>query len=404
MHYMMRTLLIAAVALLPAVASLSASAADQSLPDEEEGYFTAVALNVDGLPNKIATFVLNPDGPGSEGTKKISRYLASKDYDIIGCSEDFNYHGSLMSSLNNTYSSGTVRATLSVGNLPISQIIQGRFRFDTDGLNLIWKNSLAASNESWTQWDDMEPTDGNQYVCKGFRHYDLWLGGSVTIDVYVLHMDAGGTGATWSRESQWRQLANAINASDHSRAKLIIGDTNSRYTREDITANFHQMLSTDLVASDVWVEFYQGGIYPATGQNDLTDQSDPTNYSNYEIVDKIIYINPTEANTVRLVPQSFRIEQDYTYGHVNALDGGTDDDSTPLGDHRPVVVTFKYMLSGDITPTAVALPHGSTQEAPATGRRTMYDLQGRRLSSAQHGCPIYIGGKNGEYRLRYSGR
>jgi len=31
----------------------------------QQGTFTAVALNVDGLPNKIATFDLNPDGPGT---------------------------------------------------------------------------------------------------------------------------------------------------------------------------------------------------------------------------------------------------------------------------------------------------------------------------------------------------
>ncbi|MBQ1627344.1 MAG: hypothetical protein II100_07540, partial [Prevotella sp.] len=63
----------------------------------ESEEFTAVALNVDGLPKELNFIVsqldLNPDGPGQEGTKKISRYLASKGYDFIGCSEDFNYHG-----------------------------------------------------------------------------------------------------------------------------------------------------------------------------------------------------------------------------------------------------------------------------------------------------------------------
>ena len=273
----------------------------------EEGTFTAVALNVDGLPQKIATIELNPDGPGADGTKKISQYLASKNYDIIGCSEDFNYHGSLISSLQDNYSWGTVRKTLSISDLPVWQTLQGNFRFDTDGLNFIWKNTLAASNESWTIWNDMESTDGNQYVKKGYRHYDLWLGGNATIDVYVLHMDAGDTNATWSRESQWRQLADAINASDHTRAKLIIGDTNSRYTREDVITNFINRLSSDFTMSDVWVEFYRDGIYPTTAMDNLTDQSNPTDYSKFEIVDKIIYINPTAANTVRLTPQDFRI-------------------------------------------------------------------------------------------------
>ena len=343
----------------------------------EEGTFTAVALNVDGLPQKIATIELNPDGPGADGTKKISQYLASKNYDFIGCSEDFNYHGSLMSSLTDNYSSGTVRKTLSVSDLPVWQTLQGNFQFDTDGLNLIWKNTLAASNETWTRWNDTESTDGNQYVKKGYRHYDMWLGGNATIDVYVLHMDAGDTNATWARESQWRQLADAINGSDHSRAKLIIGDTNSRYTREDVISNFINRLSTDFTMSDVWVEFYRDGVYPTTAMDNLTDQSDPTDYSKYEIVDKIIYINPTAPNTVRLTPQAFCIEQDYTYGNVDGSD-----DTTPLGDHRPVVVTFKYQLSGNITPTAVTLYDGEDNTTAINNAYGVYadvTLSGRTL-------------------------
>ncbi|MBQ4175458.1 MAG: hypothetical protein II597_11785, partial [Prevotella sp.] len=296
----------------------------------ESEEFTAVALNVDGLPQKVATISLNPDGPGSDGTKKISRYLASKGYDFIGCSEDFNYHGSLMQSLEDNYYCGTHRGSLSIWELSIP--------FDTDGLELLWKKSTcSASNESWTRWTDRTDTDGNQYVKKGYRHYDMTIGGN-TFDVYVLHMDAGE--ATNSREGQWRQLAAAINGAVQSRPKLIIGDTNSRWTREDIKANFMDLLNSNLTASDAWVEFCRDGVYPTTDMGDLTNQDDPTNYSNYEVVDKIIYINPTAANTLQLIPQSFRIEQDYTYGTVD----GTND-TKPLGDHRPVVVAFKLVQS-----------------------------------------------------------
>ena len=315
-----------------------------------EGMFTAVALNVDGLPKEldfgIKKIDLNPDGPGSDGTKKISRYLASKFYDIIGCSEDFNYHGSLISSLQDNYSWGTIRNTLSVGDLNYWDLIQGKVHVDTDGLNLIWKfSNISATNESWTGWWDTESTDGNQYVNKGYRHYDVQLDGGPTIDVFILHMDAGDTNATWSRESQWRQLSDAVNSSDATRPKLIIGDTNSRWTREDIKSNFMDRLNADLTMNDVWVEMYRNGVYPTTNMSDLTDQSDPTNYTNYEIVDKIIYINTKADNSTLLIPQSFRIEQDYTYGNVDG-----NGDTTPLGDHRPVVVAFKYFSAGDIIP------------------------------------------------------
>ncbi len=336
---------------------------------DELGTFTAVALNVDGLPNKILTYELNPDGPGADGTKLISQYLAKKGYDFIGCSEDFNYNGSLMESLNG-YSCGTIRTTLSVGG-----IFSG-FPFDTDGLNLLWKNStVSASNESWTRWTETTSTDGNQYVKKGYRHYDMTFKDN-TFDVFILHMDAGD--ASDSRHAQWRQLAEAINNADATRPKLIIGDTNSRWTREDITANFMNRLNAGLSASDVWVEFCRGGIYPTTDMGDLTNQSDPTNYTNYEIVDKIIYVNPTAPNSLQLVPQDFRIEQDYTYGNVQ----GTNN-TTPLGDHRPVVVTFKMVKAGDILPAEIELPNDGTDNATtidnAQGVLANVTLSGRTL-------------------------
>ncbi|MBR6181875.1 MAG: metallophosphoesterase [Prevotella sp.] len=298
----------------------------------ESASFTAVALNVDGLPQKVAFVTLNEDGPGTDGTRLISQYLKGKGYDFIGVSEDFNYHGSLMSAIDEDYNSGTVRATLSLTELSIP--------FDTDGLNLIWKEStVTASNESWTRWTDRTDTEGNQYVKKGFRHYDMQLDNGMEFDVYVLHMDAGD--AITSRESQWRQLADAINASDASRPKIVLGDTNSRWTREDINTNFFTRLA-DFDVSDAWVELCRGNLYPTTALGDITDQSDPNNFSNYEVVDKIIYLNPKTENTLILKPRSFRIEQDYTYGYVQ----GTSD-TKPLGDHRPVVVEFDCFKSGN---------------------------------------------------------
>ena len=155
---------------------------------------------------------------------------------------------------------------------------------------------------------------------------------SPVIDVFILHMDAGDTNATWSRESQWRQLSDAINGSDHNRAKLIIGDTNSRYTREDVITNFINRLSSDFTMGDVWVEFYRDGIYPTTAMGNLTDQTNPTDYSKYEIVDKIIYINPTSGP--QLKPLSFCVDST-TYVRP--------DGKTPLGDHAPVSAKFRFL-------------------------------------------------------------
>ena len=72
------------------------------------GSFTAASMNVDGLPQIIFVVEINSDGPGPEGTKKISAKLNEMQWDIIGVSEDFNFNDELLSSLSN-YSSGKHR-------------------------------------------------------------------------------------------------------------------------------------------------------------------------------------------------------------------------------------------------------------------------------------------------------
>lgn len=288
--------------------------------NQELTSFTATALNVDGLPSLI-----NNDGPGSNGTKLISTYLKNKGYDIIGISEDFEYHDELKSYMTG-YSWGTYRGSVNVLNLFSPA--------NTDGLEFAWNtNTVSVTNESWTQWSHSESGDGNQYIKKGFRHYDMTLDGGQVIDVYVLHMDAGDVVS--SREQQWSQMADVINAADPNRPKLIIGDTNSRWTREDIGANFVNRLNGFSVG-DPWVKFWRGGVFPKPGTGDLTDQSDPANLSNYEVVDKLLYLNPTYAEgALQLSPKYFRLEQDYTYGTVDGS-GNT----KALGDHRPAVAEF----------------------------------------------------------------
>lgn len=294
----------------------------------EQSDFTAAALNVDGLPSLI-----NSDGPGSSGTKLISTYLKNKEYDIIGFSEDFEYHNELVSNMTN-YSWGTYRGSVNILNL-LSPA-------NTDGLEIAWNNNkIGVANESWTQWSHSESGDGNQYIKKGFRHYDMTLDGGQVIDVYVLHMDAGDV--PQSREQQWSQMADVVNAADPNRPKLIIGDTNSRWTREEIKTYFSDRL-TAMTAKDAWVEMRREGVYPTTTMNDLADQTFVNSFGTYEVVDKILYLNPIAENTLQLVPKRYRLEQDYTYGTVDGSDNGTQ-----LGDHRPLAVDFSCMRYQKLT-------------------------------------------------------
>lgn len=292
--------------------------------------FTAATLNVDGLPASISLVNINPDGPGADGTTLISKYLKAKGYDIVAVQEDFSYNTQLLSQLNGTYGHGTWRGTVGATAL-VSPA-------DTDGQNFLWNTAKgrSATGESWTRFGTTAKTDGNQYIQKGYRYYEVTLAEGLTIDVYTTHMDAGSNDdAIGSKNEQLTQIARAIIASPNTtRPKLFLGDTNCRYTREQVVANLINPINATgtYTMHDVWIEQERGGTYPAVGDATLSS----------EVVDKIFYINPTAANAARLTPQQYWRETDYTYGSVNGSA-----DHTPLGDHAPVVVRFQaYQPAG----------------------------------------------------------
>ena len=72
-------------------------------------------------------------------------------------------------------------------------------------------------------------------INKGFRYYTITIAPGVEIDFYCLHMDAeDGEGDIKARASQLTQLATYIKSHDNGRPVLILGDTNCRYTRDDL--------------------------------------------------------------------------------------------------------------------------------------------------------------------------
>lgn len=72
--------------------------------------FNAVALDVDGLPQKVveswvtgnAGTVINPNAPGEVGTEAISKYVVGHDWDVVGVTQDFNFHSNLVSQFTRT--------------------------------------------------------------------------------------------------------------------------------------------------------------------------------------------------------------------------------------------------------------------------------------------------------------
>ena len=304
--------------------------------------FTACALNIDGLPQTMAGVTVNGDGPGAVGTQAIGQYIVNKGIDILGLSEDFNYNGDLIVGLQNNYQMGTWR-----GRIDASGIISG-LHFNTDGLMFLLKNqnrydqNMSYSNETWVQWEQSLGglSDGaNEYIDKGYRFYTVNLGDNVKIDVYILHMNTADTDAQIDvQDNQLTQLANAILANGDGRPKLIIGDTNCRYTRNKVVDNLIDPLSASYDIKDVWVEKFQDGKYP-TYNTAALEVSEPTKSESYEtgeIVDKIFYLNPKGGNL------SFTLN-DLVFDADNYKKGN----GTLLGDHVPVIATFT--ISGTLS-------------------------------------------------------
>lgn len=321
------------VALSLALCASAPVSAQDSTDDTQATTFTVAAMNVDGLPPTLllGAVKINPDAKEEAGATGIGQKLATKDYDFVGLSEDFNYHKSLVAPLEGVYTSGTWRG--SVNSLTGMIALMGK-PFDTDGLGFLWKSNVSVADESWTMWTERNGTTSNgsdELISKGYRHYSVTLANGVVLDVFQLHMDAETDAKDIAaRESQMAQLADDILIHyDNRRPKIVMGDYNNRYTRDYMKTKFIDVLADDgkYDVRDAWVEYCRQGIYPTYGSASL--MVGDLGYVAGEIVDKIVYMNPTASNCATLSLNSFEVDTDFN-----------DDSGTPLADHYPVTANF----------------------------------------------------------------
>jgi Endonuclease/Exonuclease/phosphatase family. len=323
--------------------------------------FTVATLNVDGLPAKILFFDANPDGPGAEGTKKMSSYLAAKNYDIIGVQENFNFHNELLSSINNIYSFDYWMGPIDMKGINIFNIIN--MKIDTDGLAIFWKKDIQSGSnyrEAWTLNCGKLDHDNDDLMTKGFRRQELTLSDGMEIVVYDMHLDSSAdddfyadtdTGDREARKSQWTQLRNHLLTRLDRRPVIILGDTNSYFSRDDLEQVFFDPINN-------------------TGTHEVRNVWSEIGRDSYgDCIDKIIYINAVDADK-KVEPVSYRIERDFV-----------DENGKSIGDHWPVVATF------NVVSTATGVDNISDVEAPET---EWYTLSGVRLSGKPSGKGIYL--------------
>ncbi len=300
--------------------------------------FTVAAMNVDGMPKSIKvagiyTVNLNPDAREGAGATAIGQKLVSKGYDYIAVSEDFNYNDQILKQIGGAYSSGTHRGKITASISAMANYLAKKPLFDTDGLNLFWRrDNVGVTAEYWTAWNDHYGYDSDGadgLIKKGFRYYLADLGNGQLVDLYILHMDAETSdGDLAARESQMGQLADDIlRINPSKRPKIVMGDTNCRYTRDQLKTLFIDVINADgrYTIKDGWIEKCKNNTYPTYGTQDLIVGA--LGYKEGEIVDKIFYINPKYGMQLRL--NNFFVDTDFN-----------DDNGDPLADHYPVVANF----------------------------------------------------------------
>ncbi|MBR1755719.1 MAG: hypothetical protein IJ739_04265 [Bacteroidaceae bacterium] len=342
----------------------------------QQGTFSVATLNADGLPDRILFIDVNEDGPGSEYTPAISRYLSEQSYDFIGVQENFNYNDELSSALLGDYRQDEFSGGIFAGG---SLLNLWNLKFPCDGLSGFYRSTHILNEMQRTAWVENygKTNHSNDDLCtKGFRRYELTLDNGFNIRLYNMHMDASSDEDERTkndgpdkaaRMKQWLQLREDILSRMDSRPVIVLGDMNSYYARDDVKTNFIDAITATGCAtvSDVWIELERNNSYPPQ-TDDVVLWNAPGWAYEGETLDKILYINPNTRWRIR--PIDVNIDRT---GYVR------NDGITPLGDHFPLSATFIIEDTDGLDfPHYGALPP------------SIYSPDGRRLPRLQRGLNI----------------
>ena len=310
---------------------------DKTVNAEE---FTITTLNVDGLPQKVLSVSVNPDGPGETYTPLIGKFLTANGSDFIVVQENFNFNAQLCSILEMNYEHdawcGGIAPSKNDGQ-----------RFIIDGLNGFWRQGLTAEitdSVVWAQSYGLMDHANDAMATKGFRRYDVRLPSGAELVVYNLHMDASmdedeRTGEDKpdreTRMVQLRQLRTYLLEHLDQRPVIVAGDMNCYYARDSVKQHFIDYINATgrFTAADVWITLQRNGKYPELLELGPVMQDKGTKgwMRQGETLEKIIYINPTDGT--QLTPVEFSID---STSYVRP-------DGTPLGDHFPLTAKFSII-------------------------------------------------------------
>jgi len=288
----------------------------------QAGRLSVLSYNVAGLPLGLS------GARPARDSRLISPLL--NEVDLVLVQEDFGYHEALVSQDTHPYRSPKDRRRSPL-LLPLGSGLQRLSSLAFEKLQHVrWQKCAGIF---WGGSDCLAP--------KGFSVARHALPSGHVIDVYNLHADAKDEAPDKAaRRIQLRQLAGFIESYSRDRAVLVVGDTNSRYTRRgDILPELLRRAQL----RDVWLELERSGELPKLGRKLDGCRLDPSEGS-CEQVDKIFF---RDGGGVTLTPLAYRVESQ----RFRAADG------QPLSDHEPVFALFGYRLTGE--PSLQTVSHGA---------------------------------------------
>ncbi|MFJ3672175.1 jacalin-like lectin [Streptomyces sp. NPDC090106] len=363
----MRRLIAALAAVTATFGGLVATAPAASAADS--GTFNVLTYNVAGLPEAISS----APTPRESSTTTIGERISS--YDVVNVQEDFNYHAYL-------YAADTAHAyrTATSGGAGIGS-----------GLNTLSKIAYDTDDFERSGWDTCTYGSGDCLTPKGFTFMRERLAEGVYVDFYNLHTNAGTNADDLAaRADNLSQLTDFIATHSAGNAVVVMGDTNTRYTRSgDTIAEF----ATANGLTDAWVQLIRGGSAPAKGSDALVcDQTGTTVPNTCEVVDKVLYRG---SKLVSLAATSYNNE------HAKFLTS----DGLMLSDHDPLTVGFTWSRNSAFQLSdQFGGPHGDyfndIDSVPAAARATTIGLRaGSRVDqlnvTLSNGTTLAHGGTGG---------
>ncbi|MDS0527805.1 endonuclease/exonuclease/phosphatase family protein [Clostridium sp. SHJSY1] len=333
---------------------------------ENSRTFKVLSLNVAGLPA-----ILSSSKPSSN-TSLMSPLL--NNYDVVSVQEDFAYHNDLISKVTLPY------LTPTSGNVPLG-----------DGMNFMSRFPLYETTRyKWKDSHGIISDGADQMTPKGILYSSMEIEPGYFVDIYDIHADADTDEASLeARRSNMEQLASLINERSTGKAVIVIGDTNSRYTRAG--DNFEDAVVKKCGLTDAWIQLVRNGDVPKDGDA-IMDSNNP-NSANNEVVDKIFY---RSGKNVNLIAKSYSLlDKEFT-----------DSNGKQLSDHYPITTTFEYSLNKETQMTETFGGAGGTgfsfiEKMNNTFPNKVAIRSGSRLDSiafTYNNVVAQVGGTGGSYK------